>query len=335
MRKPFLFIFIFILVGIDGYSQDPHFSQFFASPLTLNPANTGNFDGNFRLNTNFRNQWPSINNAYRTYTLSLDAPLLEKKIPSSDRLGIGLVAMSDRSGNGLLSENDAAVSVAYKKSLDEQGLSSISVGLQASYVNFRFNPSLAYFEDQLTADGFTLPSTELLLGRNLAKSFVDFHAGLIYTISTTDYNLFYLGGSYFHTFSPAMQFNDQQNNLSPRYNIHGGGFLPLSYNTTLHASFQYQQQQIQNEILMGAVISYYMQPNAANYVELYLGSWIRLNDAFIPYIGIDYNRIMLGATYDINISKKTEAQYFRTSEISLTYKFNQFANGRSIKCPIY
>jgi hypothetical protein len=66
-----------------------------------------------------------------------------------------------------------------------------------------------------------------------------------------------------------------------------------------------------------------------------LGSWIRLGDAIIPYVGIDYNRIMLGVSYDINITKKTEAQYFRSGEISLTYKFKQYANGRSIKCPIY
>lgn len=335
MSKYFIVLLFSLLIGRFCYSQDPHFSQFFASPLTLNPANTGNFDGNFRANANYRNQWPSINNAFKTYTISVDAPILEKKIPSYDRMGIGLVAMSDRSGNGLLSENDIAISVAYKKTLDEQGYSSISAGLQASYVNYRFNPSVAYFEDQLTADGFTMPSTELLLGRNLSKSFVDFHAGLIYTLSTTDYNLFYIGGSYFHTFSPTMQFNDQQNNLSPRFNIHGGGYLPLSYNSTIHASFQFQQQQIQNEFLLGAVYSYYLQPNPGNYVELYVGSWIRLKDAIIPYVGIDYNHIMLGVSYDINITKKTEAQYFRSGEISLTYKFNQFANGRSIKCPIY
>jgi type IX secretion system PorP/SprF family membrane protein len=335
MNKYFIVLILSYFISGICFSQDPHFSQFFASPLTLNPANTGNFDGDFRANSNYRNQWPSINNAYKTYTVSLDAPIFEKKIPTYDRMGIGIVAMSDRSGNGLLSENDVAFSIAYKKNLDGQGFSSISAGLQASYINYRFNPNVAYFEDQLTPDGFTMPSTELLLGRNLSKSFVDFHAGLIYTLSTTEYNLFYIGSSYFHTFSPDMHFNDQQNNLSPRFNIHGGGYLPISYNSTIHASFQYQQQQIQNEILIGAVYSYYLQPNPTQYVELYMGSWIRLGDAIIPYIGIDYNRIMIGVSYDINMTKKTEAQYFRSGEISLTYKFKKYANGRALKCPIY
>jgi len=261
MGRKGIFLFFTILICGNLFAQDPHFSQFFASPLTLNPSNTGNFNGSFRAISNIRNQWPSINHAYTTYTVSADAPILENKLPLYDRLGIGLVAMSDRSGNGLLSENDVAVSVAYKKNLDGQGYSSLTGGLQASYINYRFNPSLAYFEDQLTVDGFVLPSSELMLGRNLSNSFVDFHAGLIYSLSTTDFNLFYIGSSYFHSFSPAMQFNDQQNNLSPRINVHGGGYWPLNYNATLHASFQYQQKQNQSEFLLGAVYSYAVNPD--------------------------------------------------------------------------
>ena len=57
-------------------AQDPNFSQFFASPLTLNPALTGKFDGTFRLAGNYRNQWPSINNAFVTKTASADFHLL-------------------------------------------------------------------------------------------------------------------------------------------------------------------------------------------------------------------------------------------------------------------
>lgn len=335
MGKYAIIFFISIFICGTIYAQDPHFSQFFASPLTLNPANTGNFNGSFRATSNIRNQWPSINHAYTTYTVSADAPILENKLPLYDRLGIGLVAMSDRSGNGLLSENDLAVSMAYKKNLDGQGYSSISGGLQASYINYRFNPSVAYFEDQLTVDGFVLPSSELLLGRNLSKSFVDFHAGLIYTLSTSDFNLFYVGGSYFHSFSPAMQFNDQQNNLSPRVNIHGGGYWPLSYNATLHASFQFQQKQHQSEMLLGGVYSYSMQPDSKNFVELYFGAWMRIGDSFIPYIGIEYNQLMLGVSYDVNITQKTGSQYYRSGELSLAYKFKQFVNGRPIKCPLY
>jgi hypothetical protein len=62
-------------------AQDPHFSQFFASPLTLNPAFTGKFDGLWRLAANHRDQWPSIPKAYVTSTASLDFPILKRKFP--------------------------------------------------------------------------------------------------------------------------------------------------------------------------------------------------------------------------------------------------------------
>ncbi|MFN5930178.1 MAG: type IX secretion system membrane protein PorP/SprF, partial [Sphingobacteriales bacterium] len=62
-------------------AQDPHFSQFFASPLTLNPANTGNFSGRLRVAGNYRNQWPDFGNAYITSTIAVDGSLFRKSIP--------------------------------------------------------------------------------------------------------------------------------------------------------------------------------------------------------------------------------------------------------------
>lgn len=49
----------------------------FASPLTLNPAMTGLFDGTFRVAGNYRNQWPTINNAFLTKTASVDFGVLK------------------------------------------------------------------------------------------------------------------------------------------------------------------------------------------------------------------------------------------------------------------
>ena len=71
-------------------AQDPHFSQFFASPLTLNPAFTGKFSGTWRLAANHRDQWPSIPKAYVTTSASLDFPILKSKIPDNDVFGVGI-----------------------------------------------------------------------------------------------------------------------------------------------------------------------------------------------------------------------------------------------------
>src|SRR5437773_12412710 len=83
------------------FAQDFHFSQFYNSPLTLNPALTGKMDGVFRLAVNYRNQWFTLTNtqtAYATYAGSFDAPINFGK----NALGLGLVVVNDRAGEGVL-----------------------------------------------------------------------------------------------------------------------------------------------------------------------------------------------------------------------------------------
>ena len=85
-----LLLLAFIIPG-DLWAQDPAFSQFFASPLSLNPALTGKFNGIFRVAGNYRNQWPQINNAFITSTVSVDGNILTNKITNGDALGIGVM----------------------------------------------------------------------------------------------------------------------------------------------------------------------------------------------------------------------------------------------------
>src|SRR5215207_7353319 len=93
---------LFCLLTVFALAQDPNFSQFFASPLTLNPAFTGKFDGDFRVAGNYRNQWPTINNAFTTYTASADFSILKSKISEVDQFGLGIMGFRDQSGNGVL-----------------------------------------------------------------------------------------------------------------------------------------------------------------------------------------------------------------------------------------
>ena len=79
MRKLLLTLVVILAEVLIIKAQDPNFSQFFASPLTLNPALTGKFDGAVRVAGNYRNQWPTIENAYVTKTVSVDFGLLKKK----------------------------------------------------------------------------------------------------------------------------------------------------------------------------------------------------------------------------------------------------------------
>jgi hypothetical protein len=64
-----------------------------------------------------------------------------------------------------------------------------------------------------------------------------------------------------------------------------------------------------------------------------LGSWLRFNDAFVPYVGLEFNSLRFGFSYDINYSSdKTAGAYYRTAEFSIIKVFNKNKEN-VINCP--
>lgn len=331
MKKLILFIAV-LLVHAYSYAQDPHFSQFFASPLTINPANTGNFSGTIRAALNSRTQLPEFNNPYATKSLSIDAPILKKYIKDDDKLSLGLLILSDQSGNKLLNDNNIAASVSYSKALDENANHSIALGFQVNYSMYRFDPLKANFEDQLTAGGFTGTSAEMILGNNFTKNTTDVNAGILYTGSTSDNNIFYAGASYYHFAKPTVGFITPTYFTNSRINIHGGAYFSLSDAASLHTSFQYQKQGQTNELLVGGAFSYYL--GTENGLELYAGLWSRVKESMIPYVGLEWNHIRAGFTYDIAAGTTlASSRFYQSSEFSLIYILDNKSKAFKLRCP--
>jgi len=233
MKKLLTTVIACVALTFVSHAQDPNFSQFFASPLTMNPALTGKFDGVFRVAGNYRNQWPSINNAYITGTASVDMGILKNRIPEGDQFGIGIMGFTDRAGNGALTSNYGALSVAYHKSLDENSFHQLGAGFQGTYMNKRLNSSKIVFQDQLTPFGFTGVSSETFAGQQLNLNYFDLNAGVFYNGSTNGYNNFYLGASMYHINRPKETFQQGGNfTLATRTTIQAGGKIPIGSYTS-------------------------------------------------------------------------------------------------------
>src|SRR5664279_1851683 len=187
-----------LLMSFFANAQDPHFSQFFASPLTLNPALTGKFDGTLRVAGNYRNQWPAFNNVYTTSTLSVDFGILKNKLPDFDTWGVGILALTDKAGSGVLTNNYIGLSTSYHKALDEDGFQQLGIGFQGMYGQKQLNTGKLLFEDQLTPFGFTGVTQEIFNNNNLNIKYLDVNAGLMYSSSTNEQNNFYIGASMYH-----------------------------------------------------------------------------------------------------------------------------------------
>ncbi len=316
-------------------AQDPNFSQFFASPLTLNPALTGKFDGVFRFAANYRNQWPSISNAYVTTTASLDMGIMKNRIPETDQFGVGIMAYSDKAGDGALNSTYYGLSLAYHKGLDENGYHQIGAGFQGTYMNKRLNTNKLTFQDQLTPFGFTGVTSESFSSSQVNLNYFDLNAGFIYNGSTNGYNNFYIGASMYHINRPKESFQQGNFVLSTRTTIQAGGKIPVGTYNFLHFAGNHSIQAKAHNTMLGAAYSLNVNNDEENPTNAYLGAWYRFNDAVIPYIGLEVGEWHFGASYDVNTSSLKPASNSRGGvEISLIYiKKYTDPNMKKLNCP--
>jgi type IX secretion system PorP/SprF family membrane protein len=329
-------LLIVLLFGVlAGRAQDPNFSQFFSSPLTLNPALTGKFNGTLRVAGNYRNQWPTINNAYTTYTASVDAGILKNSIPEFDQFGVGVLAFSDKSGNGVLQNNAIALSTSYHKSLDENGYSQFGLGFQGTFVSKNLDVTKVKFLDQLRSDGFTGLTQEVFSQQQLNISYFDLNVGMLYNGTTDGSNNYYVGASMYHITRPKESFNGGEYVLDPRLTLQAGGKIPLAEMNAVHISAIHSRQaNAINTVIGGA---YMLNVNGDPYspTNLYFGTWMRFGDAIIPYIGLEWGDFQFGATYDVNTSSLKPGSNMRGgAEFSLIYiKKPNDPYAKSVTCP--
>lgn len=318
------------------WAQDPNFSQFFASPLTLNPALTGNFEGTVRVAGNYRNQWPVILNTFRTGTISADFQLMKNKISDNDRMGFGIMGMYDENGNGVMKNNYVTGSYAYHKGLDENGYHQIGAGISGTYAQKTVNASKFIFEDQLSTLGFTENTSEILSGnQQLNLAYFSVNAGLLYTGATNDYNQFYAGVSVYHVNRPEKSFAGNTFQSRERVTVHGGGYFPVAQRTTLFLSGNFQMQRRATEAILGGAIGWLLNEDAEYPAEFYAGGWFRVGDAVIPFAGMDIQNMRIGLSYDVNISGLAQASKRQGGfELSLIYiQRYKDKTRKALRCP--
>jgi type IX secretion system PorP/SprF family membrane protein len=331
MRKIVVLILV-VVVALQAHAQDPHFSQFFASPLTLNPAFTGKFDGEWRLAVNHRDQWPSIPKAYVTSSASFDKGIMKTKLPDGDVFGIGVSGLTDASANGQLKLNYGSLSLSYHKALDEDGYNTIGAGFQGTYSSMIIDEGKLTFEDMLRQNGFTGARTDYL-SNGSAQSYVDLNAGVLFSGSSNGDNNYYAGVSVYHINKPKVGFKNADYQLQSRVTIHGGGAIPMSDVLTFNGSFIHQIQAKASETTLGGALSYTLNQDEAAPSNVFIGSFVRLNDAVIPYIGLEVKGLRIGASYDVNISSLKSATASRGgSEFSLIY-IKRKSESKGIPCP--
>lgn len=292
-------IVVMLLSTFVASAQDLHFSQWFNSPLSTNPANTGFIpQADYRLGANYRNQWSTIMSVpYKTMSVWGDAQLLRENIESG-WLGVGGMILRDVAGSGSLTSTKVYGSLAYHQMIGEAHL--LSAGFNAGWVNKRINSADLKFPDQFDGRFFSkdIPTSVILDNPNI--NYFDIQIGLNYAYFPTE-NLYVNGGVSAHHLNRARESffdpgNGEDNRVPIRYTAFANASYKVNDEVILNPMAYYTRQSNSAEIVGGGNVQYNLSGDGE--MELIGGLYIRPGDAVIPMLGFQWKNIRLMFSYD-------------------------------------
>lgn len=314
-----LLLLCIFLLQPKSNAQDHMYSQFFNSPLYLNPALNGQFNGDFRMNLIYRNQWASVPGTLSYLTASLDY-----NIP---RFGGGLGLMFTRSAEGTayLTKNNISALYSYSVGSDDFVL---SFGLQGGATNRVIDWSKLIFSDQLDETVGIIPgqtsSAELPAFNN--KYYFDSGAGISLTL-----NRFLVGGALQHINRPNESFTGAKAVLPMRSTFHVSYRLPLD-------SFDNEDDEDGSYIIPSIIAYNQAKVTSINAGMQYkrrginAGLWYRSSgntgqEAFVLTLIFDLfsnrdsgEKLRFGVSHDANFSRTNYTNATGSTEGSLGYE---------------
>lgn len=284
--------------------QDLHFSQFFNSPLSTNPANTGFIpDADYRIGANYRNQWVNVMAVpYRTISIYGDAQVFRDRIENG-WLGLGGLILRDAAGSGNLTSTKLYGSIAYHQMIGYASL--LTAGFNVGVANKRIDPSKLKFPDQFNqSTGFFdagIPTNVVF--NSTSVSYVDIQAGLNYAYFPTE-NLYINGGfSVHHLNRPKETFFNEagfDNRLAMRYIGFLNASIKMNDQVIVNPMAYYSNQATARELVLGASANYNLSGDGE--IQVLGGAFYRAGESIIPMLGFQWKNFRMSFTYDVTTS---------------------------------
>ena len=263
-------------------AQDPHFTQFYANPIYLNPAFAGSHRCP-RIIFNYRNQWPNISGNFVTTSFSYD---MRVEAVSG---GIGIHFLNDRAGQGTMGITNFSGMYAYQLAINREF--SMAFGFEATYHQKKLDWSKLNFGDMIDPKYGFIYNTNETKNQQVVSS-PDFSAGVLGFSKR-----FYAGFAAFHLTEPEEGFLYQGSILPMKFTGHAGAVIPLDGRygqSNISPNVIYQQQQDFRELNLGIYLT--KGPIVG-------GLWYRNQDAIVAMVGFQQDPVKMGYSYDITVSK--------------------------------
>ncbi len=334
-KRLILFAYYFLLF-VSSRAQDLHFSQFFNSPLTTNPANTGFIpDADYRLGAQYRNQWSAVMTVpYKTTSIFGDAQLFRDKLENG-WLGIGGVLLSDIAGSGSLKSTKVYGSLAYHQMLGNSSL--LSAGFNVGWANKRIDQSKLKFPDQFDGKFFDNPITAVGL-TNTNVGYMDVQAGMNYAYFPQENIYINAGYSIHHVNRPKETFFNDNTNAGRIPMRHIGfinAILKVNDRVIINPNAYFTTQAQAKELVFGLNGNYNLSEFGEK--QLVAGLYYRLGDAIAPMIGFELNNVKFTFSYDATVSSLNKFNNYRgASEFSIIKKgFYPNRGDKQTMCPSF
>lgn len=295
-------------------SQDIHFSQFHESPLLLNPAAAGGSPGDFRFVINYKNQWKSVINPYKTMALAFDSHIyVDQKRKKGNYIGYGFTMYNDKAGLSKLTTNQVSLDLAYHLLFSRS--SSLSVGVKTGFFQRIINTTGLKWDAQY--DGKTYDPSLSTGESAIFQSFMKFDlaAGVDYYYYSRASGLrLEIGGAMAHITKPKISFYSSDPALNFKYIGHMHAQIKAGEELFFLPAAMYSLQGKHQEITFGGNFKFILGQETREKVilntfslfssALQLGAYYRVKDAIIFNAALDYKHNMtFGVSYDLNISK--------------------------------
>lgn len=331
-----------LLISASAGAQDIHFSQFFETPLLRNPSLAGIFAGDMRIQGVYRSQWGSVTVPYKTGSFNLE---YKKPIGQGDDfITTGLQLVYDKAGTTNFTTTNLLPAVNYHKSLGSDKSTYLSLGFMGGLVQRRIDRSKMTTNSQYDGSGYNpaLADGETFINDNF--SYLDGSVGMTFNSAISPdrpQDNYFIGVAFHHFNRPKNSFYSRPDiELSPKWVYSTGVRFGVSETSYVTIQADHTIQGPSKETIAGALYSVkigedYEHPD----YTVHFGGFLRLQDAIIPVVKLDYNPFSVALSYDVNVSQlKTASQGHGGMELSVTYVgfFDRDNSSKNaIRCPTF
>lgn len=339
MYQTLLVALFFVASLCSTHAQDIHFSQIGRSPLNLNPALTGIFEGDLRFIGNYRSQWNSIPVGYQTFSGAVDMSFFNKNYDKRFFSG-GLLFNYDVAGDANLNLSSLGLSGSYTQRMANAHF--LTVGLAGTITQRTFDVSGLQFDSQYNTEIREYDS-KLSNEENFNSSMkllADVSAGLNwhYRVPRRDRRTnFDAGVGILHFNQPNKSFDDTEyEKLSMRWNTYLFSEFQLGASRLdLLLSGIYQLQGPHQEFELGAGLQVHLDTDPGEEIALSFGGSWRNRDAITPFAGLRYQAWDVRIGYDINTGFVQATNRRGATEISVIYTLSTVKPMATKICPVY